>query len=63
MPESTQRGFLSSHPSPVERFLAMERVVEALKKGQDPLKEFAPKKEEEKGKEQKETPAPADPKP
>jgi len=43
MPESTQTGFLSSHPSSVERLLAMERVADALKKGLDPLKEFGPK--------------------
>jgi len=28
MPESTEQGFLSSHPTSVERFLAMERVAE-----------------------------------
>jgi predicted Zn-dependent protease len=43
MPESSEQGFLSSHPSSTERFLAMERVAEALKKGLDPLKVFAPK--------------------
>lgn len=43
MPESADRGFLSSHPSSVERLLAMEKVADALKKGLDPLKEFAPK--------------------
>lgn len=43
MPESTERGFLSSHPSSVERLLAMEKVADALTKGLDPLKVFAPK--------------------
>lgn len=43
MPESMETGFLSSHPSSVERLLAMEKVAGALKKGLDPLREFAPK--------------------
>jgi len=43
MPESTEQGFLSSHPTSVERFLAMERVAEMLKQGIDPLKTFSPK--------------------
>ncbi len=43
MPESVDQGFLSSHPTSVERFLAMERVADDLKKGLDPLKVFAPK--------------------
>lgn len=42
MPESADQGFLSSHPTSAERFLAMERVAENLKKGLDPLKVFAP---------------------
>lgn len=42
MPESAERGFLSSHPSSAERLLAMERVAETLGKGLDPLKVFAP---------------------
>ncbi|HXG52810.1 MAG TPA: M48 family metalloprotease [candidate division Zixibacteria bacterium] len=42
MPESVERGFLSSHPTSAERLLAMEKVSEALKKGLDPLEVFAP---------------------
>jgi predicted Zn-dependent protease len=49
MPESAEQGFLSSHPTSVERLIAMERVAETLKKGEDPLKVYAP---EEKQKEQ-----------
>lgn len=49
MPESMETGFLSSHPSSVERLLAMEKVADALKKGLDPLKEFAPKENQKTG--------------
>jgi predicted Zn-dependent protease len=42
MPESAEQGFLSSHPTSVERLIAMERVAETLKMGLDPLKVFAP---------------------
>lgn len=42
MPESMERGFLSSHPSSAERFLAMDKIAETLKEGLDPLKVFAP---------------------
>lgn len=45
MPESIERGFLSSHPSSAERLLAMDKIVEVLKRGQDPLKVFATKDE------------------
>lgn len=43
MPESAEQGFLSSHPTSAERLLAMERIAEALKRGLDPVKVFAPK--------------------
>jgi len=43
MPESTEKGFLSSHPSSVERLLAIEKVADVLKKDLDPLREFTPK--------------------
>jgi beta-barrel assembly-enhancing protease len=43
MPESTEQGFLSSHPTSAERFLSMERIAEALKQGKDPAKAFSPK--------------------
>jgi predicted Zn-dependent protease len=43
MPESTEQGFLSSHPTSAERWLSMERIAEALKQGKDPTKAFAPK--------------------
>ena len=45
MPESVDRGFLSTHPSLSERFLAMDKIAAALKAGQDPLKVFGPKEE------------------
>jgi len=41
MPESTEQGFLSSHPTTAERFLSLERIAEALKQGKDPTKAFA----------------------
>ncbi|HEU4340530.1 MAG TPA: M48 family metalloprotease [Candidatus Binatia bacterium] len=41
MPESVEKGFLSSHPSSAERFLALERAADVLKQGEDPLKVFA----------------------
>ena len=53
MPESMERGFLSTHPSPPERFLSLDRVAATLKAGQDPIKVFGP--QEEKG--EKESPA------
>jgi predicted Zn-dependent protease len=43
MPESTEQGFLSSHPTSAERFLSMERIAETLKQGKDPTKVFLPK--------------------
>lgn len=46
MPESAEQGFLSSHPTSVERLIAMERVAETLKKGEDPLKVFAPEEKQ-----------------
>lgn len=46
-PESVTQGFLSSHPTSAERFLAMEKVADALKQGLDPLKVFAPKGKDE----------------
>ena len=42
MPESTEQGFLSSHPTTAERFLSLELIAEALKQGKDPTKAFAP---------------------
>ena len=45
MPESLERGFLSTHPSLSERFLALDKVAAALRTGQDPLKIFGPKEE------------------
>src|SRR5919108_1194103 len=41
IPESVESGFLSSHPSSAERFLAIERVANILKDGLDPLRVFA----------------------
>jgi hypothetical protein len=43
MPESTEQGFLSSHPTSAERLLSMERIAETLKQGKDPTKVFGPK--------------------
>lgn len=45
MPGSIERGFLSTHPTAPERFLALDRIAEVLKSGQDPLKVFGPKAE------------------
>jgi predicted Zn-dependent protease len=36
-----EAGFLSSHPTSAERFVAMDKVAEALKKGLDPVDVFA----------------------
>jgi predicted Zn-dependent protease len=47
MPGSTERGFLSTHPTAPERFLALDKIAATLKAGQDPLKVFAPKPETE----------------
>ncbi len=47
MPGSTERGFLATHPTAPERFLALDKIAVALKAGQDPLKIFAPKPEAE----------------
>jgi predicted Zn-dependent protease len=41
LPESVERGFLSSHPSSAERFLALERMTDLLHQGLDPVKIFA----------------------
>lgn len=38
MPESTEQGFLSSHPTSAERLLAMERIADDLKQGRHPTK-------------------------
>jgi predicted Zn-dependent protease len=46
MPESTEQGFLSSHPTSAERFLSIERIAETLQQGKDPTKVFAPKARE-----------------
>jgi predicted Zn-dependent protease len=55
MPGSMERGFLSTHPTAPERFLALDQIAAALKAGQDPLTVFGPKgeslKSEEKTKE------------
>lgn len=48
MPGSTERGFLSTHPTAPERFLALDKLAVTLKSGQDPLKVFAPKPDAEK---------------
>ncbi|HEX9445000.1 MAG TPA: M48 family metalloprotease [Candidatus Binatia bacterium] len=45
MPGSMERGFLSTHPTAPERFLALDRVAAALKAGQDPIQVFGPKAE------------------
>ena len=47
MPGSTERGFLSTHPTAPERFLALDKIAATLKAGQDPLKVFTPKPETE----------------
>lgn len=56
MPGSMERGFLSTHPTAPERFLALDKIAETLKAGQDPLVVFGPKgenlKSEEKIKEE-----------
>lgn len=41
-PESVKQGFLSNHPTSAERLLAIGKVADTLKSGQDPLKVFAP---------------------
>jgi predicted Zn-dependent protease len=46
MPESTEQGFLSSHPNSAERFLSIERIAETLKQGKDPMIIFAPRAKE-----------------
>ena len=43
IPETAEGGFLSSHPTSAERFAAMDKVAETLKKGLDPLEVFAVK--------------------
>lgn len=43
IPETAEAGFLSSHPTSAERFVAMDKVAETLKKGLDPLEVFAVK--------------------
>jgi predicted Zn-dependent protease len=45
MPGSMERGFLSTHPTAPERFLALDRIAAALKAGEDPLTVFGPKGE------------------
>jgi len=65
MPGSMERGFLSTHPTAPERFLALDKIAAALKAGEDPLQVFGPKaenlkseekiKEEEKAKEKTKT--------
>jgi predicted Zn-dependent protease len=51
MPGSTERGFLSTHPTPPERFLSLDKIAATLKAGQDPLVVFGPQAEEAKPKE------------
>jgi predicted Zn-dependent protease len=51
MPGSTERGFLSTHPTPPERFLSLDKIATTLKAGQDPLVVFGPQAEETKIKE------------
>jgi predicted Zn-dependent protease len=53
MPGSTERGYLSTHPTPPERFLALDKIAAALKAGQDPIKVFGPQMEEKKNNEEK----------
>jgi predicted Zn-dependent protease len=64
MPGSTERGFLSTHPTAPERFLALDRIAAVLKGGEDPLKVFGPKaenlKSEEKIKEEEKAKAEAE---
>ena len=55
MPESTERGFLSTHPSPHERFLSLDKIAATLKAGSDPLKVFGPKTDTEEKQGQEET--------
>ncbi|HTM07278.1 MAG TPA: M48 family metalloprotease [Verrucomicrobiae bacterium] len=45
MPGSMEHGFLSTHPTAPERFLALDKIAGALKAGEDPLKVFGPKAE------------------
>lgn len=45
MPGSMEHGFLSTHPTAPERFLALDKIAAALKGGEDPLKVFGPKAE------------------
>jgi predicted Zn-dependent protease len=52
-PETIEKGFLSSHPSSAERFLAMDKIAKTLNEGLDPLIVFAPKEQKE-GKEKME---------
>jgi predicted Zn-dependent protease len=54
MPGSTERGFLSTHPTAPERFLALDKIAATLKAGQDPLKVFGPKPETDEKKTQDE---------
>ena len=53
MPGSMERGFLSTHPTAPERFLALDRIAATLKAGQDPIQVFGPKGEEMKAEEMK----------
>jgi predicted Zn-dependent protease len=46
MPESTEQGFLSSHPNSAERLLSIERIAGTLKQGKDPMIIFAPRAKE-----------------
>ena len=43
-PETVEEGYLSTHPSSAERFLAMDKVGATLKKGMDPIKVYSAKK-------------------
>ncbi|HEY1371098.1 MAG TPA: M48 family metalloprotease [Candidatus Binatia bacterium] len=45
MPGSTERGFLSTHPTAPERFWALDKIASTLKAGEDPLIAFGPKAE------------------
>jgi predicted Zn-dependent protease len=61
MPGSIERGFLSTHPTAPERFLALDMIASTLKSGQDPLKVFAANSEPQKsGEEKKSAEAPGE---
>lgn len=43
-PESIEDGYLSTHPSSAERFVAMDKVGATLKQGMNPIKVYSGKK-------------------